>query len=188
MDDPKASETYHHNARLRPARGSRFQLTWTRQHTSALLGGVPDLPASEPYVAGANPDPDPPVYRQAQSEAAAAGRQLAHTRRRSARSANGFGLSRAATCNCERRTTVRPSSSHAVSRPLSRAKSGIVVEGGVGPAALAFIESLQPYHRAQRQGTPVAQDPLWVLHDLARVDPHWPSSTLPRAAASPEPI
>jgi hypothetical protein len=40
--------------------------------------------------------------------------------------------------------------------------------GGVDPQAEATIESLQPYKR----GNKYRSDPLWVIHDLDRIDKH----------------
>src|SRR5271166_2457912 len=39
---------------------------------------------------------------------------------------------------------------------------------GVSPRTAAIIESLQPY----RAGTAADNDPLWILHDLCRIDKH----------------
>jgi len=40
--------------------------------------------------------------------------------------------------------------------------------GGIHPDAQAIIEQLQPYNRGQN----FASDPLWLLHELSRIDKH----------------
>lgn len=46
--------------------------------------------------------------------------------------------------------------------------SGLHKLQGVHPSALEAIEGIQPYHR----GTAYAEDPLWVIHELDRIDKH----------------
>jgi hypothetical protein len=46
--------------------------------------------------------------------------------------------------------------------------SGLSKIQGIDPTAQTIIESLQPYHR----GASYRDDPLWRLHELARIDKH----------------
>jgi len=40
--------------------------------------------------------------------------------------------------------------------------------GGIAPVARTIVEGLQPYRRGQN----FASHPLWVLHELSRIDKH----------------
>ena len=46
--------------------------------------------------------------------------------------------------------------------------SGVAKIAGIDPAAQTVIEGLQPYHR----GKEFDSDPLWVIHELNRLDKH----------------
>jgi hypothetical protein len=41
---------------------------------------------------------------------------------------------------------------------------------GVPPKAVEFIETLQPYNRPE--GAPITSSPLWLLHEMNRIDKH----------------
>lgn len=47
-------------------------------------------------------------------------------------------------------------------------RSGLHKLQGVHPDALKTIEGIQPYHR----GASYAEDPLWLIHELDRIDKH----------------
>jgi hypothetical protein len=53
------------------------------------------------------------------------------------------------------------------SQPMS-AKARKRRIGGIAPVVRTIIEGLQPYNRGQK----FASDPLWVLHELSRIDKH----------------